>query len=359
MSRTVPASASAPVGTAHREVRLARRPAAGLALSELDLDVVEVPRPRPGPGQVLVRNRLMSVTAVMRSLMRPEDADGPGGGLPMPPYVLGEPLWGPAVGEVVEAPGPDGPQAGELVAHRLGWREYAVLDAGAAEPLPVEGPEALPDPAAHLSQGFTAWLGVVHGAQVRSGDTVFVSGAAGGVGSLTGQFARLRGAARVIGSTGSERKADILRTELGYDAVVLRGEGRPPVVEQLRAAAPEGLDAVVDNVGGEQLEAALALARQGARIGVIGSLAGQVSGGSAEPVALDSFALLARAVTLRGVRAYDHSAEKPRWRREFARGLREGTVTFPYARLGGIEAAPRALCELLAGRHLGAVLVEL
>ncbi|GAA2355074.1 NADP-dependent oxidoreductase [Streptomyces cuspidosporus] len=336
-----------PVPAVHREVRLAVRPRPARPLSVDHFEVVEVPVPEPGPGQLLVRNRVMAVTAVMRTLMNSE-AD-----LFMPPYVAGEALWGLAVGEVVAAPG-GAAEVGELVEHRFGWREYAVVDAAEAHRL---DPEALPDPAAHLSQGPSAWMGVVRGAEVRSGDTVFVTGAAGGVGSLAGQIARLRGAKRVIGSTGSPRKAEVLTRELGYDAVVLRGAG--PIEEQLREAAPDGLDAVFDNVGGEQLRAALALARRGARFAIVGALSGQATGAATAPVEIDTVALTARGITLRGIALYDHMDVIPEWTAEFGRGLRAGTLTFPHVRLSGVERGPRALCELLEGRHVGAVLVDL
>lgn len=238
--------------------------------------------------------------------------------------------------------------------HMRGWREYAAVDVGEAQPV---DPAVLPDAAAYLSQAMTGWLGVVRGAEVRDGDTVFVTGAAGGVGTMAGQFARLRGARRVIGSTGSRSKADYLIKELGYDAVVIRGGA--PIEEQLREAAPEGLDAVFDNVGGEQLTAALAVANRGARVGLVGALSGQLGGGFSAPVEVDTGALILRGITLRGMAGIDHLDAIPEGMREFGRGLRAGTLVFPHVRLAGIDQAPRALCELLEGRHIGAVLVEL
>ncbi|QWF85250.1 MDR family NADP-dependent oxidoreductase [Amycolatopsis sp. CA-230715] len=329
----------------HREVRLVRRPSG--PLRDGDLRVVEVPVPRPGTGEVLVRNRMISVTAVMRSLMDGEI------GLPMPSYEPGQVLWGPAVGEVVEA-GDTGLASGDLVAHQQGWREYAAVDAGAVRPVDTQ---ALPDLAGHLSQGVTAWLGVVRGGEVRAGDTVFVTGASGGVGSLAGQVARLRGATSVIGSTGSRSKVDYLLGELGYDAVVVRGEGG--VEEQLRAAAPDGIDVVFDNVGGEQLVAALAVARHGARVALVGTMSSQVSGGFSAPVEIDTGALIMRGIKLHGFAVADHLDAVAEATREFGRGMAEGTIVFPHSRLSGIDEAPRALRELLGGRHIGAVVVEL
>ncbi|MGW3433349.1 zinc-binding dehydrogenase [Streptomyces melanosporofaciens] len=332
----------------HREVRLAALPEG--ALTPGHFEVVTAPVPAPGPGQVLVRNRLMSVSAVMRPLTL---ADPDTLGLPQLLHKTGEVMRGPALGEVISAPGTE-LAPGTLVRHRAGWREYALLDAAQASPI---DPEALPDPAAHLSQGFTAWLGVVRGAGVRPGDTVFVTGAAGGVGSLAGQFARLHGAERVIGSTGSRRKADRLTRELGYDAVVLRDAG--PIEERLRAAAPDGIDVLFDTVGGEQLRAAVAVARRNARFALVGALAAQLSDDASAPTGISTLALIARGVTLRGISAMDHQDAMPAYLREFGRALRAGALTYPYTRLTGIDRAPGALCELLEGRHLGAVLVEL
>lgn len=329
----------------HREVRLASRPTG--PIDSRHFAVVQAPLPRPGPGQVLVRNTLMSVTAAMDTLARGAR------GIPLPPFTPGAVLSGPALGTVVSAS--DGPFApGDLVSHRAGWREYAAVDQDSVQRV---APDALPDAAAHLSQGFTAWLGVRHGVEVRPGDTVFVTAAAGGVGSLAGQFARLHGAQRVIGSTSSRAKADRLVAELGYDDVVIRGAG--PVEEQLRSAAPDGIDAMFDNVGGEQLLAGLAVARRRARVALVGSMAAQVTGAATAPVEIDSMSLLARGITLRGVTGVDHVDLFPEWYQEFGRALRAGELVFPHVRYSGLAEAPRALSDLLAGRHVGAVLVEI
>ncbi|MFE6777110.1 MDR family NADP-dependent oxidoreductase [Streptomyces sp. NPDC057702] len=337
------------VPATHREVRLVQRPTA--ALSEEHFTIVETPVPRPGPGQLLVRNRYMTVVAVMRTLMT--DAD-----LPMPAYELNQPLWGPVIGEVVAAPGlPEGSgfAPGTLVRHHDSWREYAVVDAASASPLDLA---ALPDPAVHLSQVFTAWAGVVRACEVRPGDTVFVSGAAGGVGCLAGQIARLHGAGRVIGSTGSRRKADYLTGELGYDAAVIRGAG--PIEDQLRELAPEGVDVMFDNVGGEQLLAALAVANRKARFAIVGALSGQLGGdGTRAPVEIDTLHLLANSIELRGITLLDHLDEVPGWTHEIGRAIADGAITFPHVRLTGLERAPGALAELIEGRHIGTVIVEL
>ncbi|QHC24977.1 MDR family NADP-dependent oxidoreductase [Streptomyces sp. GS7] len=342
----MPVPVPSDVPATHREVRLAGHP--GNELTERHFTLAEAPVPQPVPGQVLVRTRVMAVTAAMRTQMT-------GARLPMPSFVPGEALWGSAVGEVVAAPG-GGFTPGELVHHPYGWREFAVVEEGRLRRL---APDALPSLAAHLSQGATAWGALRRGAGVRPGDTVFVSGAAGGVGSLAGQLARRLGARRVVGSTGSERKASVLRAELGYDDTIVRGAG--PIEEQLRRAAPDGIDVMLDTVGGEQLAAALAVARPDARFVLVGALSSQLGegGGVAAPVELDAGLIITRRVALRGFGLYAHPDLPEEWTREFGQGLRDGSLVFPHTLLKGIEQAPRALCELVQGRHIGAVLVEL
>ncbi|MFG1853355.1 MDR family NADP-dependent oxidoreductase [Actinomadura geliboluensis] len=331
--------------TTSRIVRLTALPD-GLPQPE-HFTVEQVPMPVPDDGEVLVRNRFFQVFPSLRTLI--------GGGVegtPFPALRPGDALFGAAIGEVVSAPPGSGLRAGELVQHWLGWREHAVLAADQCAPLPG----ALPDPAAHLGQAATAYAALTRDARVRPGDTVFVAGGAGGVGSLAGQFARMLGADRVIGSTGSRDKATRLVSELGYDAALVRGER--PIAEQLAEAAPEGIDVLVDNVGGEQLRAAVAAARPGARFVLVGALAGQLAPdlpGTTSPVEIDTFALIAKRIEMRG---FGGTAPGPEWAERFGAWLRSGAVTFPHTRVAGIERAPRALHELISGRHLGAVVVE-
>lgn len=180
------------------------------------------------------------------------------------------------------------------------------------------------------------------------------------MGSLAGPIARLLGAQRVIGSTSSPEKAERLVSELGYDAVVLRGAGS--IAAQLAQAAPEGIDVLVDTVAGEQLVAALGAARQGARFALVGALSGQMSAqraGDSAPVEIDAFRLVVKGISLRGYSGADHPDVEKEWTGRFGDWLRAGAITFPHTRIAGIDRAPEALQELIEGKHFGAVVVEL
>ncbi len=247
-----------------REIRLVSMPA-HLPGPE-HLSVVDTPLPAPGPGQVMVRNRYFVVFPGLRTLIGGEVE-----GVPLPPIHVGDALFGPAVGEVVAVGPGSGLRPGDQVTHLLGWREHALLAETDCTPLG----DALPDPVAYLSPGVVAYAALTRLAAVRPGETVLVTGAAGGMGSLAGQVARLLGAGRVIGTTRSPHKAERLRAELGYDAVVVPGV--TPFAEHLAAAAPDGIDVLLDTVGGEQLTAAVGAARPGARFALVGALSGQLS----------------------------------------------------------------------------------
>jgi 2-alkenal reductase len=200
---------------------------------------------------------------------------------------------------------------------------------------------------------------LTRGVQIQPGDTVFVSSAAGAIGSMAGQIARLLGAGRVIGSTGSREKAERLVSELGYDGAVVRGER--PLAIQLAEVAPNGVDVYLDNVGGPQLQAAVKAARSGARIVLVGALSGQLAAqgtGRTAPVQLDSFDLLLKKITMRGYSADGDPEVRSEWTRRFADWLRSGEICFPHVTIAGLEAAPDALRDVTEGRYFGAVLVQ-
>jgi NADPH-dependent curcumin reductase CurA len=325
-----------------REIRVAAVPD-GLP-RPTDLTVVNTAVPVPGAGEVLVRNRYFTVFAALRTLLAGVE------GAPLPGLRVGDTLFGWAVGEVVEG----ALRSGALVRHMRGWREYALVPA--AECVPVG--DGLPDPVAALAQGTTAYGALTRGAPINPGDTVFISGGAGAVGSMAGQIARLLGAGRVIGSTRSSWKAERMIAELGYDAVITRGE--TPLVEQLAKAAPDGIDVHLDNVGGEELRAAIAVANRGARFALVGALSGQLDpnrSGTTAPVEIDSYQLILKQITMTGYSAGGDLEVGSEGDGRFVEWLRAGRIGFPYVRVSGIESAPQALHDVLAGRHFGAVIV--
>jgi 2-alkenal reductase len=180
---------------------------------------------------------------------------------------------------------------------------------------------------------------------------------------MTAMVAKYLGAGRVVGSTRSQRKAEQLRG-LGYDALIVHSAAASPehALGQLKAAAPDGLDVAIDNVGGELLRAALFTARRGARLIVLGALAGQLAPegtGRAAPVTLDSFPILLRGVTIRGYSADDDADARLEWYRLFGEGLRSGAMTFPHVMLHGIQSAPEAIQAAAEGAHLGTIIVAL
>jgi NADPH-dependent curcumin reductase CurA len=322
-----------------REVRLARRPQ-GLPSAD-DFSVAEVEVAPLAPGEVLVRNLYTSVDPGQRGLMN-------GGESYVATYQVGRVLGGRTVGEVVDSRSAQVP-VGTVVFHRLGWREFSVVPADEVRPLDTAGT----DPADHLGvlghPGLTAWLGVSRVAEVRPGDVVLVSSAAGAVGGMAGQLARLRGAAQVIGTVGSDAKADYIRTELGFtDALNYR---TPDFAEQLARVAPKGIDFYFDNVGGAVLEAALQRMRAHGTVAICGATSTYNSPGLS-PVR-NFGAVLAQRLHLHGFLVYDHEEKMGEFLRELRPLLSEGAIAAPKTFFDGIDQAPRAFISLFDGSSVG------
>ncbi|MFI6230684.1 NADP-dependent oxidoreductase [Micromonospora echinospora] len=331
--------------TTNREIHLASRPD-GWPTPE-NFRLVDTSVPTAGDGQLVVRNLVMSVDPYMRGRMNDVKSY-------VPPFRLDAPLDGGAVGEVVQSRA-EGFAPGDVVLHGLGWREYALLDAGSARRVdPTLAPVN-----AYLSvlgmTGLTAYAGLLEVAGMREGETVFVSAAAGAVGSLVGQIAKLRGAARVVGSAGSPAKVERLRA-LGFDAAFDYHDG--PVRDQLRAAAPDGIDVYFDNVGGDHLEAAIGALRPHGRAAICGMIAQYNA--IEPPAAPRNLALvIGKQLTLRGflVNSYGHLREQ--FVQEVSGWLRDGRLHHDETVVDGIENAPAAFLGLLRGENLGKMLVRL
>jgi NADPH-dependent curcumin reductase CurA len=332
----------------------ARRYPAGRVRAD-DFEVVEVSVPDPGPGQVLVRNTWTSVDPGLRLRLRP---DAPAGYFVA--FPLGQAMDGiMAVGEVVESRA-DGFSPGDTVSHAQGWREYAVVDP-AAEQLGGVGTLARLDvkktePQWYLGplggMGLTAYAGLHVVDALKGGDTVWVSAAGGAVGSLAVQIAKLSGN-RVIASAGTDDKVAWLRDVLGVDAFNYRAGD---LGSCLRELAPDGIDAYFDSVGGHHLEAALDHLNRGGRVAMCGSISEYESAPSGPR---NLFLAVAKDLTLRGYRASSNLHLMAGMQRQMARWLRTGDLVHRETVFEGLESAPLALAEMIAGYTIGKTLVSL
>ncbi|MFZ6874378.1 MDR family NADP-dependent oxidoreductase [Undibacterium sp. Di27W] len=338
--------------TTSREVKLLRRPAANPCPT--DFEILACPMPQLSEQDVLVRNRWFRVSISARLMMSAGAEDIKG--IPFPPIKPGDTLADGAIGEVISAPAGSGLQPGDLVSHHYGWREYAAVPLSQCLPLPA-GPA---NPVAHLGHGWTAYAALTRGVQVRQGDTVFVSSGAGAIGSMAGQIARKLGAAHVIGSTTSPGKAAWMKAGLGYDTVIVTGS--KPFVELLAEAAPQGIDVYVDIVGGEQLHAAVEVAREGARFVLLGALSAELATKGATklaPVELDSFQLILKGISMRGYSADNDVDAFNEWLERLGEWQQNEGIQLVSSKFMGLENAPLALHEACKGKLKGLVYVEL
>ncbi|WP_410648623.1 NADP-dependent oxidoreductase [Amycolatopsis sp. cmx-4-54] len=327
------------------EIRLASRPHGVPTLENFEIADVEIPV--PGEGQILVRNQVLSVDPYMRGRMSSAKSYAE-------PYEVGKVMHGGAVGEVLESTVDDF-RPGDIVLHGLGWRSHAVV---AAKHAVKVDPEAAPI-TAYLGvlgmTGLTAYAGLLDVAEFTDGDTVFVSGAAGAVGSVVGQLAKLKGAKRVIGSAGTDEKVKWLTDELGFDAAFNYKDA--PVAEQLRAAAPEGIDVYFDNVGGEHLEAAIDSINLHGRMAICGMISVY---NNTEPAAAprNLASIIAKRFTMRGMLVGDHFALQPQFVKEVAPLVASGELKYSETIVDGIRNAPQAFLDLLGGANTGKMLVR-
>ncbi len=337
---------SAAVPKSTREIQLASRPQ-GRPVQE-NFRLAETDLPELQDGQILVRNEFMSVDPYMRGRMN--DAKSYSA-----PFRLDAALDGGAVGEVI-ASRSEALKVGDVVVHQLGWREYSVVDAASATPVPA----GLAPTSAFLGAlgmtGLTAYAGLLKVAEFKAGDVVFVSGAAGAVGSIVGQVAKALGASKVIGSAGSPEKVARL-LELGFDAAFDYHDG--PVAKQLREAAGErGIDVYFDNVGGEHLEAALAVLTVGGRVAMCGAIS-QYNSTEPAPGPRNLAVAIGKQLTLRGFLVGSQRQHAAEFAENMAGWLADGTVRYDETVVDGLENAPKAFIDLLDGANTGKMLVRL
>jgi NADPH-dependent curcumin reductase CurA len=327
-----------------REFRLASRPTGWPTLNNFSL--AETDLPAVAEGQVMVRNVFMSVDPYMRGRMNDMKSY-------VPSFQIGKALEGNAIGEVVESHA-DGLQRGDIVASMLGWRDLFVADSKA-----VQRVDAKVQPlSAYLGllgiPGLSAWVGL-NLVDVKAPDRIFVSGAAGAVGSIAGQLAKLRGC-RVIGSAGSPEKIDWLLNELGFDAAFNYKNG--PVYPQLKQAAPDGIDVYFDNVGGEHLEAALSAMNNYGRIIACGGISGY-NEEKQPPGPRNMMAFVSKRLTMKGFIVRDWGKSMPEFQKEVVPLWSSGKLKMRETVVEGLENAPQAFLDMLHGANIGKMVVKL
>jgi NADPH-dependent curcumin reductase CurA len=333
-----------------REWRLAARPVGEPKITDFVLATAE--SREPVAGEVQVRNLWMTVDPYMRGRMNEARnyAD---------PYEIGKAMTGGAVGQVLDSRDP-GYKPGDFVTSNAGWREaftaapatigLTKLPATQAQPQAFLGVLGMP--------GHTAWYGLNRIGAPKPGETVFVSGAAGAVGSMVGQLAKLKGC-RVIGSAGGQQKCDWLKS-VGFDeAIDYRAAGDiMGLIKAVRAAAPKGVDIYYDNVGGDHLTAAIANANVGARMPICGMIS-VYNAAKPVPGPFNLGMLVGRRIKVQGFLIFDHADTYPEFLSEVAPLVASGQIKYEETVKVGIESAADAFLGLFSGGNTGKMLVKL
>ncbi|MBM9621738.1 NADP-dependent oxidoreductase [Streptomyces zhihengii] len=329
-----------------REWHLVARPHGWPKAEDFALREAEVTA--PAEGRVLVRNLHFSVDPYMRGRMNDVKSY-------TPPFKLDHPMDGGAVGEVV-ASAAEGFEVGDHVLHGLGWREYASVPAQHA----VKVDASLAPLSAYLGvlgmTGLTAYAGLFEVASFKEGDAVFVSGAAGAVGSQVGQMARIKGASRVIGSAGSDEKVKLLVEKYGFDAAFNYKNG--PVGQQLKDAAPDGIDVYFDNVGGDHLEAAISSFNVGGRATICGMIA-QYNNTEATPGPRNLALVIGKRLRLTGMLVNDHKHLQQQFTEDVSGWIASGELKYDETVVEGIEHGYDAFAGMLRGENTGKMIVSL
>ena len=338
---------------ASREWHLTHRPH-GVPVDD-DFALVDVELPAPADGEVLVRNTFLSVDPYMRGRMNEAKSY-------VPPFQLNQPMDGAAVGVVeqvgAQALDSDGTPiaVGDTVIHALGWRTRSLVPAATARVLDT----GLAPAQAYLGvlgmPGLTAYAGLLRVGELVEGDRVFVSAAAGAVGSLVGQLARLKGASRVVGSAGGPEKTSWLLDEAGFDAAI--DYKATPIRKGLAQAAPEGIDVYFDNVGGDHLEAAITALRPRGRAAICGMIS-IYNATDAAPGPRNMPMIIGKRLTLRGFIVFDHADLRPQFEAEVGQWLAEGKIVWRETVVDGIDNAVNGFRDLMAGANTGKMLIRL
>ena len=327
-----------------REIRLASRPnglptAANFTLAQTALAPLQ-------DQQALVRNLFMSVDPYMRGRMNEQKSY-------VPPFELGKPLDGGAVGEVIESRA-GSLKPGDVVTSNFGWREYFIASPKELHTVSREIQPLSAYLGALGMTGMTAWAGL-NLVEVKAGDVIYISGAAGAVGNVAGQLAKLRGC-RVIGSAGSQEKVRYLREECGFDVAFDYKVG--PVLEQLNLEAPDGIDVYFDNVGGETLEAALSALRVHGRIIACGGISGY-NEEKPRPGPSNLFNMITKRLTMKGLIVRDWLSRQGEFEKQVGGYFRAGKLKNKETVVEGLDQAVNAFIGLFEGKNTGKMVVKL
>jgi len=331
--------------TTSREIRLKSRPSGTPTAENFELATVTLAD--PGPGEVQVRNTWMTVDPYMRGRMNDVKSYAP-------PFQLGEAMQGGAVGEVVASNDPAF-KAGDAVQSFLGWREAFNAPAAAVQKLDTHGLPAQAFLGVAGMPGMTAYVGLLKIAALKDGDVVFVSAAAGAVGQVVCQIAKLKGHT-VIGSAGGAEKTAYLK-ELGVDHVI-DYKAEPDLTAALTRAAPDGIDVYFDNVGGAHLEAALMAARPFGRFALCGMIS-QYNDTDLGAGTRGLIMVVGKQLRLEGFIVSSHYDLLPTFIKDMSGWISGGKVKWRETVDEGIENAPTAFLKLFKGENLGKMLVKL
>jgi NADPH-dependent curcumin reductase CurA len=327
--------------TKSREVHLVSRPD-GLPTPD-NFAIVETDVPDPGDGEFLVRNLYMSVDPAMR----PPLTNGQ--------TKLDEVMGGGAIGKVEASNNPDFPE-GVYVLHRNGFREYFIGNGEGMQQIRPEG-EPL---TTHLhvlgGTGLTAWGGILVTGELKEGENVFVSAAAGAVGSVAAQIAKIKNC-RVAGSCGSDEKVEYLKNELGLDYAFNYKDGS--ISKHLHVGLPDGIDVYFENVGGAHLDAACGQMRPLGRIPVCGMISAYNNKGARSEGVTTLSNMIYNRVTMRGFVVYEFNHLRDQFLSDMRQWISEGKLKYSETIKHGIDEAPLALIGLLQGENVGKMLVQL
>jgi NADPH-dependent curcumin reductase CurA len=322
---------------------LASRPQGEVVPENFRLETVDVPTLKE--GEVLVRNHFLSLDPYMR--MRMEDVKSYAA-----PQALGDVMVGGTVGEIVQTKNPKF-AVGEKVAGMFGWSEMGVSDGTMLRKVDTTHIPLSAYLGAVGMPGMTAWYGLTQIMQPKEGETIVVSAASGAVGSVVGQLAKQRGC-RAVGIAGGADKCAYVVNELGFDACVDYKAGN--LTDDLKAATPNGIDAVFENVGGNIFDASLARMNPFGRI----ALCGLIAGYDGQPMPINNVrAFLTMRLTMRGFIVSEHMDLWPQGLKELGALVATGKLKFRESIAQGLEAAPDAFIGLLKGKNFGKQLVKL